>query len=44
MAFHHKGRAKRNRACGVCKPWRKEGNGGKRPDRSLGAVKPDKHK
>jgi hypothetical protein len=44
MATPRKGTAKRNRACGVCKPYVKEGNGGKRFDRALGAVKPMKHK
>lgn len=38
-----KGTAKRNRGCGLCKPHRKAGNGGKRWDRALGAVKPAKH-
>lgn len=38
-----KGTAKRNRGCGLCKPHRKAGNGGKRWDRSTGQVKPAKH-
>jgi hypothetical protein len=44
MAKAHRGRAKRNRGCGLCKPHRKAGNGGKRWDRTIGAVKPDKHR
>jgi hypothetical protein len=39
-----KGTAKRNRGCGLCKPHRKAGNGGKRFDRAAGSVKPAKHK
>jgi hypothetical protein len=44
MAFHRKGVAKKNRGCQLCKPWRKEGNGGSRPDRRLGVAKVHKHK
>ena len=33
-----KGKAKRNRGCGLCRPWRKAGNGGARFDRRSGAV------
>jgi hypothetical protein len=30
MAHHRKGTASRNRGCGLCKPWRKAGNGGRK--------------
>lgn len=30
MARPHPGRAKRKRGCKLCKPWRQEGNGGRK--------------
>jgi hypothetical protein len=38
MAKAHKGKAKRNRGCGLCRPWRKAGNGGAKFDRKAGTT------
>jgi hypothetical protein len=44
MSKHHKGKAKRNRGCGLCRPWRKAGNGGAKFDRTGKYANVKKHK